>query len=68
METTINTAKELKAFVKKHREIITDINGVSFGKMYPILDVSNSHATYYDPTEQGNKFLLPPFVVTTQDE
>ena len=62
----INTEKELKAFVNENRKNITNINGVEFGELYPMMEVSNKHATYYDVETQGNKFLYAPFNVTTK--
>lgn len=67
METlVINSEKELKAFVEKNRKRITNINGVSFGELYPMVDISSKHATYYDVETQGNKYLSAPFNVTTK--
>jgi len=60
----ITTAKELKKFVAENRKNITNINGVEFGKMYPMLDVSNKHASYYNVEEQGNSGLYAPFKIT----
>lgn len=65
MKTTINTAKELKSLVLTSREFITRINGVEFGRTYPMLDVSNKHASYYDVAIQSNILLSAPFYVTT---
>lgn len=62
----INTEKELKAFVNENRKNITNINGVEFGELYPMMDISNKHATYYDVETQGNKFLYSPFNVITK--
>lgn len=59
----INTAKELKEFVSKNRLTITNINGVQFGEMYPIIECSNKHTSYYDVQSQSNKFLNEPFIV-----
>jgi len=59
--TVINTEKELKDFVSKNRKNITNINGVQFGEFYPMMEVTNKHASYYDVESQGNKFLYAPF-------
>ena len=61
--TVINTEKELKGFIAKNRKNITNINGVQFGEMYPMLDVTNKHASYYDVDTQGDKFLNAPFTI-----
>lgn len=61
--TLINTAKELKDFVKKNRKGITNINGIQFGEVYPILEVSNRNAFYYDVNAQESKLLLAPFKI-----
>ena len=61
-QITIKTEKELKSFVDDNREDITEINGVKFGKLYPMLTCSNKHASYYDVESQDNRFLYPPFV------
>lgn len=61
---TINSAKELKSLVNNSRKSITNINGVEFSEMYPMLEVSNKHASCYDVEAQGNKFLYAPFTVT----
>ena len=58
-----NTAKELKKFVSENRKEITNINGVDFNEMYPMLEVSNKHASYYNVEEQGNSGLYAPFTV-----
>ena len=60
----INTEKEFKAFVKENRKNITNINGVEFSELYPMMEISNKHATYYDVETQGNQFLYAPFNVT----
>lgn len=59
----IKTERELKLFVAKNRTSITRINGVEFGNVYPILEVSNNYASYYDVESQGNKFLHAPFSI-----
>ena len=61
---SISTVQELKAFVNENRKSITNINGVEFSEFYPMLDISNKHASYYDVETQGNKFLNAPFNVT----
>lgn len=58
------TEKELKLFIQENREKVTKINDVEFGELYPILEVSNKHASYYDVESQGSKFLYAPFKVT----
>lgn len=62
---TLKTAKELKTIVESNRENITNINGVAFGPLYPMLEVSNKHAMYYDVNTQTDEFLRSPFIVTT---
>lgn len=59
----INTERELKVFVSKNRKNITKINGVQFNEMYPMMDITNKHASYYDVESQGNKFLYAPFKI-----
>ena len=59
--TVINTERELKYFLSKNRKIVTNINGVKFEENYPIIEVTNKHASYYYVESQGNKFLYPPF-------
>lgn len=61
--TVINTPKELKSFVAENRKNITNINGVQFGEMYPMLEVTKKHASYYDVNSQSNKYLSAPFTV-----
>lgn len=61
--TVINTERELKDFVSKNRKNITNINGLQFNEMYPMMDVTNKHASYYDVESQGNKFLYAPFKI-----
>jgi hypothetical protein len=65
--TVINTEKELKNFVLKNRKNITNINGVKFGDIYPMMEVSNKHASYYDIESQGNKFLYAPFKIELKE-
>lgn len=59
----IKSEKQLKAFVNQNRENITNINGVEFKSIYPILTVTNKNASYYDVESQGSKFLTAPFKV-----
>lgn len=59
----LNTAKELKAIERKS---IVNINGIEFGEIYPMLDITNKHVSYYDVNEQGNKFIHAPFLVITK--
>lgn len=61
--TTIYTNKELKDFVSKNRKNIKKINGLQFGEMYPIIDITNKHASYYDVDSQEYKFLYAPFTI-----
>ena len=63
---TINTYQEFKQFISKNRKGITEINGVKFKPIYPMISVTNKNASYYDVDEQGYKFLLPPFIVKTK--
>lgn len=60
----IKTEKELKELVSSNRKNITQINDVKFGELYPIMEVTNKHASYYDVETQGNKLLYAPFNVT----
>ncbi len=60
---TINTAKELKGFFNSNRKSIKEINGAKIGELYPMVDITNKHASYYDVESQGNKFFYPPFKV-----
>jgi hypothetical protein len=59
----IATEKQLKTFVSIFRSKIISINGISFKEVYPMLEVTNKHASYYDVKTQGNKFLNSPFNV-----
>ncbi len=59
--TVINRENELKDFVSKNRKNITNINGVQFGELYPMIEVTNRYVSYYDAEYQGNKFLYRPF-------
>lgn len=61
---TINTERELKKFVAENRSKITAINGVNFRPMYPILEVTNRSASYYDVESQGNRYLTAPFILS----
>jgi len=63
---TLSTERELKIFVKNNRKNIIEINGLKFNSMYPILEVSNSNAMYYDVDIQANKLILPPFIIKTK--
>ena len=60
---TINTTIELKAFVKDNRKSITNINGVEFNSIYPMLEVTNQYASYYDVESQSNKYINAPFII-----
>ena len=61
-----NTARELKKFSKNKRKLIKNINGVEFREMYPILEVSNNYASYYNVEGQCNSWLYAPFKVTVK--
>lgn len=61
--TVINTNKELKDFVSKNRKTIININGVQFGKIYPMIEVTKRQAAYYDVDSQEYKFLYAPFTI-----
>ena len=64
METKIlKTAKELKSIERKS---IVNINGIEFGELYPLLELTNKHVSYYDVNEQGSKFINAPFIVKTK--
>ena len=59
----IETARELKSLIEKNRKGITNINGVEFGELYPLLEVSNRYANYYNVDKQENEHLSAPFIV-----
>ena len=59
----ISTEKELKVFVNENRANIMNINNINFNKLYPLIEVSNKHASYYNVESQENKFLHAPFNV-----
>jgi hypothetical protein len=63
----INTEKELKSFVKENRKNITNINGIECNELYPMLDISNKHAMYYDVKSQENKIISAPFNIQLND-
>lgn len=63
---TINTHSELKSFVSENRKLIVNINNVEFNDLYPMLQVSNKHALYYDVNTSSNKYLSEPFVITVK--
>ena len=62
-KTVINTNEELKDFVSKNRNNIININGVQFGKIYPMIEVTKRQAAYYDVDSQEYKFLYAPFTI-----
>ena len=59
----LHKAKELKSIERKS---IVNINGIEFGELYPMLEVTNKHVSYYDVNEQETKFIHAPFIVTTK--
>ena len=59
----IETARELKSLIEKNRKGITNINGVEFGELYPLLEASNRYANYYNVDKQENEYLSAPFIV-----
>ena len=59
-----DTVRELKQFASKNRKDITNINGLEFGENYPMLEISNNYASYYDVDEQSYLPLYAPFKVT----
>lgn len=63
---TINSHSELKSLINSNRANITAINDISFNERYPMLEVSNKHASYYDVQSQGNKYINAPFSVTVK--
>ena len=64
MEKLILNSKKLKQIVFENRKNITNINGVQFGEMYPMLTVTNSNASYYSVEAQESKSLVAPFKIT----
>ena len=60
----IKTAKSLKGI---ERKLITEINDVKFGEIYPMLEISNKHASYYNVEKQENTPLFTPFTVTLKN-
>ncbi len=67
MVTVFNTVKEFRQFVCANRKQITNVNGVNFYSMCPMLEVTNKKAMFYDVESQGIKFFDEPFVVTHTD-
>lgn len=63
---TINSHSELKSLINSNRANITAINGVSFNERYPMLEVTNKHASYYSVANQRNEYINAPFVVTVK--
>lgn len=63
----INTEKELKAFADENRTNIVKINDVKFGELYPMLEVTNKHALYYNVELQCYKSLYAPFNIIVND-
>ena len=59
----ITNQKTLKEFVSKNRENITNINGVQCSKYYPMIEVTNRNANYYNVDSQESKFFYPPFKI-----
>jgi hypothetical protein len=43
----LNSAREVKELIAKSRRQITNINGVNFGAIYPMLNASNTAVWYY---------------------
>ena len=60
----LNSAREVKELIAKSRRQITNINGVNFGAIYPMLNASNTAVWYYSVPNQENEYLHAPFVVT----
>jgi hypothetical protein len=63
---TIQSAKQFKSFLNENRKNITEINGVLFGEVYPMLEATNRYVTYYDIDAQTSKHLSAPFSVKTK--
>ena len=61
---TIHTVRDLKKFVAENRQQMTNINGIELGKIYPILEVTNTRASYYSPADQMDKTINKPFTIT----
>lgn len=66
-EITFKNAQELKKFEKENRGQIRNINGVSFGKLYPILTITNKYVSYYDVKTQGDILLKEPYITTIEE-
>jgi len=56
----LKRARELKSIERKS---IVNINGIEFGELYPLLEVTNKHVSYYDVNKQGYRFINAPFTV-----
>jgi len=61
---TITTSKKLKELLLSNRNSIATINGIGIGEVYPILQVTNKHASYYDVSAQEYKLLIAPYTIT----
>lgn len=59
----IRTEAKLNKFVKENRGSIQSINGIDFSNLYPMLEVTNKHASYYDVSQQCNRYISAPFTV-----
>jgi len=63
MTITLSTNQLFSAFIKVNRKNVTNINGVEFNEIYPMIEATSNHVTYYDVESQENKFLTAPFVI-----
>ena len=63
MTITLSTNQLFSAFIKVNRKNVTNINGVEFNEIYPMIEATSKQATYYDVESQGNKVLNAPFVI-----
>jgi hypothetical protein len=63
MTITLNTNEQFNEFIQVNRKQVTNINGVEFNEMYPMIESNKKNAHYYDAPNQCNQFLYPPFTI-----
>lgn len=63
MTITLSTNQQFIAFIKVNRKNVTNINGVEFNEIHPLIYATSNHVTCHDEESDYEEFLNAPFVI-----
>ena len=61
---TITTPRDFKRFIERFREDVIEINNVAFKSIYPMIEASNTAASWYNVQDSSNVYFNFPIEVT----